>query len=297
MSLTQTICRLSDGRKLGYAEFGDSNGFPVIYCHGFPASRLEGGLIAEAASRNGLRVIAIDRPGYGLSDFQAQRQLLDWPDDIAQLLDHLGIGRFAVLAVSGGGPYGLALLAKLLERIAAASLVCPLGPLFRKDLVQAMHWPARLGFVSAQQVPWLTKLVYGDVFGPFMRAYPSVALSLLTVAIPSADRAILARKEINKVVCDSIREALRPGTKGALRDFHLYSHPWGFDPCDITAPIVIWHGEVDATVPLSHSLALVGMLPNAHLHTLPDEGHFSLPIGQTDRILADLMQTVRASIA
>ncbi|MFM8332503.1 MAG: alpha/beta fold hydrolase, partial [Candidatus Methylumidiphilus sp.] len=146
--LAQTFC-LRDGRLIGYAEFGDPEGFPVVYCHGFPASRLEGGLLDAAARRQRVRVIAADRPGYGLSAWQADRAMTDWPDDISQLLAHLGIERFAVLGVSGGGPYGLSLLAKLADRVVAASFVCPLGPVYQPELVQAMHWPARLGFVSA----------------------------------------------------------------------------------------------------------------------------------------------------
>jgi len=288
--LLNQVCRLSHGRKLGYAEFGNPEGFPVVYCHGFPASRLEGGLIDLAAKNHGARLIAIDRPGYGLSDFHPQRRLLDWPDDVAQLLAHLGVGRFAVLAVSGGGPYGLALLAKLADRIAAASLVCPLGLVFRSDMTQAMRWPARFGFTSAQRTPWLTRLFYGNLLGPYMRRFPSLALSLLTVGMPPADRAIFAQEITKRLVCESIREALRPGVSGALWEFQIYSHPWGFDPAGITAPITLWHGEADATIPLFHSQSLADMMPNAKLHILPEEGHFSLALGQTDKILADLMR-------
>lgn len=290
IALNQT-CRLRDGRRMGYAEFGDPAGFPVIYCHGFPASRLEGALLAGAACRQGARVIAVDRPGYGLSDWQAHRQLLNWPDDVAQLLNHMGIERFALLAVSGGGPYGLALLAKLADRVSATSFVCPLGQVFHSDLVRSMHWPARFGFVSTRQAPWLTKLVYGYMLGALMRSNPSFALSLLTVAMPAADRAILAQAETNQMICRSIREALRPGPKGALRDLHIYAHDWGLDLSEITSPIVIWHGEADATVPISHSQSLVGLLANAQLRSLPGEGHFSLPIGQANTILAELMDS------
>lgn len=288
-----TVFRLSDGRHLGYAEFGDPAGFPVVYCHGFPASRLEGGLVAEAARRHAARIIAIDRPGYGLSDWQEQRRLLDWPDDVAELLAFLGVERFAVLGVSGGGPYGLVLLAKLAGRIAAASLVCPLGPVFHEELVKAMHWPARLGFFSARRVPWLNQLFYGRVLGPFMRSQPALALSLLTVSSPSADRAVLAGAGVKKILCESIREGLRPGARGALRDFQIYAHDWGFNPGEIAADVAIWHGEADATVPVSHSRAVAALLPNAQLRILAGEGHFSLPIGQADTILADLMRNVQ----
>ncbi|MFM8332785.1 MAG: alpha/beta fold hydrolase, partial [Candidatus Methylumidiphilus sp.] len=134
--------------------------------------------------------------------------------------------------------------------------------------------------------------VYGHLFGPAMRANPGVALALLTVSIPPADQAILAQDGVKPVVCDSIGEALRAGMRGALRDFHLYAHPWGFDLGDITLPVVIWHGEDDATVPISHSRFLADRLPSATLHTVAGEGHFSLPIGQADTILADLIHSI-----
>jgi len=99
------VLRLNDGRLLGYAEFGDPGGTPVMFFHGFPGSRLEGALGHEAAERAAVRMICIDRPGMGLSTFQPGRRMLDWPADVAALADALGIGRFAVGGVSGGGPY------------------------------------------------------------------------------------------------------------------------------------------------------------------------------------------------
>ena len=87
-----------------------SQGLPLFYIHGLPASRLEGKLIEAAALGNGIRVIAPDRPGYGISDFQPGRRLLDWPCDVKALADRLSINRFMVLGVSGGGPYALACL-------------------------------------------------------------------------------------------------------------------------------------------------------------------------------------------
>src|SRR5262245_28757373 len=97
---------LPDGRKLAYAEFGDPDGLPVLYCHGSPGSRLEPLLIGDERLRQaGLRVIAPDRPGMGGSDFQRGRRLTDWPADVVRLADHLRLPRFAILGNSGGGPF------------------------------------------------------------------------------------------------------------------------------------------------------------------------------------------------
>jgi pimeloyl-ACP methyl ester carboxylesterase len=97
--------RLLDGRRLGYAEWGDPGGRPLFFFHGWPGSRIEGYLGDEAARARGVRLIAIDRPGMGLSDFQQHRTLVDWPDDVVQVAAALGLNRFAVLGISGGGPY------------------------------------------------------------------------------------------------------------------------------------------------------------------------------------------------
>jgi len=288
-SLINQTLRLSDGRQLGYAEYGDPDGFPVLYCHGFPASRLEGRLTEATANRNRIRIIAADRPGYGLSDYQGLRNLSDWPNDIEQLLVRLDIQQAALLGVSGGGPFALAVLAKLPQYIRAASLVCPLGQVCLARLLKAMRAPARFGFSSARHAPWLMHFVYGGLIGPLMRFYPVGTLALLRVGMPSADRLILAQPDIKEVICASITEALSNGTRAALRDFLIYANPWDFDLTQIRQQITIWHGSADETVPIAHSHALIESLPNATLNILQSEGHFSLPIKHSNRILSELL--------
>jgi len=120
--------RLKDGRRLGYAKFGVSNGKPLFHFHGYPGSRLEGKLIHETAARCGVDLIAVDRPGMGFSDIKPDRSILDWPNDVIELADLIGIDRFAVEGVSGGGPYSLACAFKIANRITKAGVIsgtCP----------------------------------------------------------------------------------------------------------------------------------------------------------------------------
>src|SRR4051794_27325018 len=100
----QTII-LQDGRKLGYAEYGDLEGKPLFYFHGWPVSRLSGKSWDKAAKKLKVRFIAIDRPGIGLSDYKKDRKLLDWDSDVTELADQLKIKKISVLGQSGGGPY------------------------------------------------------------------------------------------------------------------------------------------------------------------------------------------------
>jgi pimeloyl-ACP methyl ester carboxylesterase len=283
---------LKDGRKLGFAVVGDGGGAPIIYCHGFPGSRLEAVLMAKAAERRRARIIAPDRPGYGLSDVKPERTIGQWADDVAQLTEHLGIGRFSVLGTSGGGPYGLALAAQLPDRVQAVGIVCGLGQLHRTEAMQAMRWPARFGFTAARTAPWILRLIYGELLGRLTRRKPETALSLLALGSPASDRSTLSRPEIKSVLCASVREALRSGVKGALQDMVLYAHDWGFDLTRIRAPIMFWHGEADVTVPVSHTRALAEVFPHAQVFTFPGEGHFSLPVEHSDEIIERLIESV-----
>ena len=102
------VLRLADGRRLGFAEYGASGGQPLLFFHGTPGARLVAGFAHQSALRLNVRLIAPERPGFGRSDFQAGRRILEWPDDVAALADALGLERFAVAGVSGGAPYALA---------------------------------------------------------------------------------------------------------------------------------------------------------------------------------------------
>jgi len=88
---TENSIKLRDGRKLGYAEYGDPNGRPVLHFHGFPSSRYEGCRTAsdEIATRLRARVIVVERPGFGLSDFKVGRTIVDWPSDVVEFADAL----------------------------------------------------------------------------------------------------------------------------------------------------------------------------------------------------------------
>src|SRR6185312_3853086 len=105
---TEHRVRLADGRTLACLELGDPSGPPVLYFHGYPGSRLEARVAAAAARRLGLRLLAVDRPGFGQSTFQTGRSIGAWAADVAALADRLALGRFSIVGVSGGGPYALA---------------------------------------------------------------------------------------------------------------------------------------------------------------------------------------------
>ena len=93
---------LSDGRTLGYAEYGPSDGEPLVFCHGSPGSRYMRHPDSSLLEKHGIRQVTLERPGYGQSSHQPGRELLDWPRDVREAADVLGFNQFAVAGISGG---------------------------------------------------------------------------------------------------------------------------------------------------------------------------------------------------
>ena len=120
---------LGDGRRIAYCEWGDRGGWPILLCHGAPGSRVFGPDSTTTAEA-GVRLITVDRPGYGRSDPRPGRQIRDWPADVEELAAALGIDEFDVAGHSSGGPYALACAAAFpgrVKRVALVSCIAPYG--------------------------------------------------------------------------------------------------------------------------------------------------------------------------
>ena len=284
-----SLLRLPDGRRVAYAEYGDPGGRPVIYCHGFPSSRREALLLRKDALAECARVIALDRPGYGGSDYHPKRTILDWPADVTAVADHLSLGRFALLGVSGGGPYALACAASIAERLSACALVCPLGPIYLDDVLAKMHWAPRSQLAMGKHAPLLARLLLGPLTTGFLARWPDTVEHLRSVSAPEADRQELEKETTSRILKATIRDAMRGGGRGARRDLILYTRPWGIPFESVCTPLQLWHGEADGTVPASHTRWYAARFPHATATFLPGEGHYSLPLRHSRRILRALL--------
>jgi pimeloyl-ACP methyl ester carboxylesterase len=280
--------RLADQRALAYEEFGDPGGRPVVYFHGTPGSRQEVSLLAEDAKRVGVRLIAVDRPGYGRSDFQPDRALLDWPRDATALVDHLRLEQFSILGISGGVPYALACAHAMPSRLRAVAIVCGLAPIADPRLLQSMNPLARAGVSMGARWPLLHRVFFGGLVAGTLRRFPEMAFQVLGAGQSRADRETVRDPRIRAVLVESVREALRQGGRGAAWDLVLYSRPWGFALEDVRVPVHLWHGEDDRTVPPEFGRFLAARLPDCRAEFLPGEGHFSLPFKLGERILRAL---------
>lgn len=270
--INQTLI-LENGRRLGYAEYGIPAGRPVFHFHGSGSSRLDHPSSENMLNDLNIHFISVDRPGHGLSDFQSNRRLLDWPNDISQLADHLGIHQFYVDGHSAGGPHALVCAYQLHERVIAGAVISSVAPMSRLNAYQGMPIMNQILARSSRQFPWITKLIRWIMRGMVMGDVEKASQHLMS-SIPDTDKAILYTPQNVEIFVSAIREGFRLGSRGVAQDDILINQEWGFDLARVLPRIDIWHGEADVNVPIHAAKYMRDVLPNAQAFFLPGEGHF-----------------------
>lgn len=264
---------LPSGRVLGYAEYGAPDGQPVLAFHGTPASRNMFAIAHAPARASGLRLIAPDRPGYGLTPYVAlAAPLAAVAEDMTALADRLGLDRLGLIGISGGAPYAVATAARLGPRAAAMALVSPVGPLTLTDpalIARGQRW----FFLSLPRHRRALRLGAGAAAALF-NAAPRLFARLFAATLPAADRRILLEPASRTALIDFTREALRQGVDGALADHAAYARPWPIDPAAIATPTLLWQGTNDHVVPQAAASRLAALIPRCRTFRLEGAGHF-----------------------
>lgn len=269
--MIEGVLELAEGRKLAYAEWGQPDAPPVLYCHGFPTNRRELLMIQPALEQRSAdaRVVVLNRPGYGLSTFQAGRTILDWPQDVAETADQLGIDRFAVLGVSGGSPYALACGYLLGDRVSRIGIVVGMGPIEATGMANA----------SAVSGPSARKLIrraqFGMMASAFKRGREDRFIEQSNSTMCDLDRAAMAHPEMRAWMVDMMKESLEQGGRAASYEAGLYRMAWGFKPEQVEVETRLWYGGADKTVPASAGQWLADRIPKSEYVLWPEHGHFT----------------------
>ena len=267
--------RLKDGRKLAFTESGDPRGTPVFFLHGNPGSRYMRHPDDALTARLGVRLITPDRPGYGLSDYQPERTLLDCPSDIEQLANMLGLGRFALFGVSAGGPYAAACAWRLGERLSSVAIVSGAAPFDRPGAMRGVNRDYRNAYSLAGWPEWLLHPIMA-AHDRSVRRNPNRALAALLAHCSPDDRAALKDPALSAQVQGWRFEATRQGVRGMRREARILVSPWGFPLEEIRPEVHLWYWEGDSIVPPQMGLYLAKRIPRTVSHFLPGGGHFSL---------------------
>jgi pimeloyl-ACP methyl ester carboxylesterase len=259
----ETDLELGDGRTLHIYDTGGDDRLAVFWHHGTPNIGAPPEPLFPAADRLLIRWVSYDRPGYGGSTRRPFRDLASAAGYVSAVADALGIDRFAVMGHSGGGPHALACGALLPERVVAVVSGAGMAP-----------W-------GAEGLDWFAGMVDSGVASLRAAAQGREAKERWEASgveydpqFTPADLAALsgAWSWLGSVVGPAVKD----GPGGLIDDDLAYVAPWGFDPAEVTAPVLLLHGGRDGVVPSSHGEWLARRCPSAELWLSPDDGHISV---------------------
>jgi pimeloyl-ACP methyl ester carboxylesterase len=267
---------LPNGRRIGYAEFGDPTGPVVLWFHGTPGGRRQFPIVGRrAAEKLGIRVVLVERAGSGLSDSYCYDQVGDWASDMAHVADLLGADKVGVVGLSGGGPYALSCagMPALADRVVAVAVLGGVTPSVGPDAtcsgaIKLARQCAPL--LSAGRRP-LAALVAGLLMPVIPVAH--VGYQGFSSMMPAGDRRVFSNPEIEAMFVDDIVHVAHGGFKALLDDARLFGRDWGFRLADVKVPVRWWHGDADSIISLADAQAAIAHLRDVELTLMPDESH------------------------
>lgn len=247
----------------------------MLFFHGLGTTRLVCPPDETAARELGVRLIAVDRPGIGISDALPGRRLLDWPLDVAQLADMLAIGRFAVVGWSGGGPYAAACGYRMPQRVSAVGMVSAPAPLAGAPAADYLRRFDRNAARAAGRAPWMIRLALWH-WGRPQRRDPVRFFEESLAAMCEADQQVLSEPVLRGRMIANSAELYRQGGRGMYDEALVLARRWGFDLAELRVPVHIWHGVGDEVIPLSMARYLARSIPGARVTYYSDDGHHLL---------------------
>jgi len=288
---SETFIQLTDGTVVAFEEYGDANGVPVIFCHGWPSSRIMARLTDESARDLRIRIISPDRPGICGSSLQPDRKLSDWPRVVERIVEHLGVREFRMLAISGGAPYAYATAVAMPQRVRAIAIVGGVPPMAELVNSEGLLPLYRRMLTLHRTRPRLLRRLF-HLVRPVLSLRPPVRfrpLLLKMLMLRQCDAESLRDAAAFEAIFESQRRAWRSSAEGVMADAQIYAQPWGFALEDVRVPVRLWHGKEDRAFSVHLAEQVVKRVPNCKARFIDDAGHYSLPIRHMREILKDLI--------
>ncbi len=277
--------KLKDGRELEIADNGINSESAIVFHHGTPGHASSWTDWLESAATAGIRAIAYSRAGYGTSDRNPGRSVINVNSDIAQVLDAKNITKFVSIGWSGGGPHCLANTFE--PRNVGAISLAGVGAFGVDDLdfLEGMGPENHDEFGAALKGEAVIDQWMNDNAGPMKSVTGSDIIEAFGGLIGDADKAVLEGGEADAMAA-SMRSALAVSFDGWIDDDLVFVKKWGFELESITKPVYLWQGDDDFMVPHAHSYWLEKHIPTATLTFKPGEGHISIGVKHREEILA-----------
>lgn len=263
---------LEDKRQLSYSEYGKPNAYPIVYCHGSQSSRLEMHYDLSFAIDNNIRIIAVDRPGHGESDFNPRGSILSFANDVDQLLGRLNINEFSVMGMSAGAPFAMGIAYKLHEKIKKLGIVSGFTP-YSSETEKFLSKEVNVLLKIARSFPIILKLML-RIQSKQLKKNPKKALKNFLKIMSAPDQEILKNESVMNIIERMFKEAFRKGSNGVAHEISkILVQDWGFNIEDISIPTFIWHGGEDNNVPKEWASHTNKKIPSSKLKIFPHEGH------------------------
>lgn len=285
------MLKARDGRTLDVLLAGDDDSsFGLVCHHGTPSDATIWSDWHEDALSNNLRLVAISRPGYGLSDRLEGRRVASVAEDVEDVLDALGIIEFVSLGWSGGGPHALACGALLPERCKAVSSLAGVGPYGEPDLdfLDGMGPENVEEFGIALEGEEALRRWMDEHAEPYRTIADEELAEALGGLVPEIDVLALNEQGLAAIWAGSMRRCFTNGWDGWIDDDMVFCNHWGFEPSEITVPVAVWQGDLDLMVPFAHGEWLLRHIPTATARLEPGHGHLSLLADRRQAIIDDL---------
>ncbi|GKS60294.1 alpha/beta hydrolase [Nitrospira sp.] len=270
--MTETM-RLSDGRALTYDIFGDPEGTPVIFSHGFSDSHLIRHPDDSLTASLGVRWIAADQPGVGGSTPMKGRKMVDWGPDMEQLADHLGLEAFNVAGHSGGGPHALSIAYHLPDRVSKIVLASPVAPFDMKDVTSMLVIKDLKAIAKLRHLHFLVRWVMKAVAKKINKNIVSYVESIVD-ELPNEAQTILRNPAQQALFEDNFRQGYAQNEEGVY-EMTLALWDWGFQPGDIRQSVEIFYGNEDGIISPQMSLYFSEQLHLARTHEWEGANHYS----------------------
>jgi haloalkane dehalogenase len=248
----------SDGNRVHYVDEG--SGPAILMCHGNPTwSFLYRGVISRLRER--FRCIAIDYPGFGLSDRPEGYSYTpgEHAHVIGGLVDELGLEQFIVMGQDWGGPIGISVATQRPQRVA--------GSVF----MNTWYWPAD-GFAMKAFSRVMSS-------GPLQRRILEKNFFVERL-LPSGTSRDLSEEEMNHYRGVQPTPEARRGVAEFPRQI-LAARPWLAELEKVTPqtfgdqPMLLMRGKRDRAFGSKSVIERwQSDFPNAELRTLPDANHF-----------------------
>ncbi len=272
ISNSEHTITLADGRQLGYAEYGSPTGAPVLFCHGAPGSRLSIFTeMSQAAAKRNLRLIAPDRPGYGLSTFIPSHSLLDWASDAGELLAKLEIQNCKIIGFSMGSMFAFACAYALPKQIERVAIIGSAAPMEVEGVLDGLSTSSRELFALART----DTSAFGNVISSMAKDGASLFVVMASTMSPPDGAFLNAHSQ---AFTTDFSATLAGGTHGVINDLVLAANPWGFSPTAIKSHVDLWVGSEDSNTPPAMTRYMAKVLPDNRVFELPGEGHCCLYI-------------------